>query len=96
MMKLIVAFFNFANATENRRLKICWYVVPCRLGLLDAEAASTKPPRNVDNFLPVDEAQYSTKFEKTGHGPHSSKLVVICVCSMYCLCVNVYCNTATG
>ena len=59
---------------------------------------------------------------KTGHGPHSSKLVVICVvlslfvlfccycfvlllfvlfclylyCSMYCLCVNVYCTTATG
>ena len=60
-------------------------------------------------------------FAKTGHGPHSSKLVVIrvvlslfvlfccyCVllllfalfcyylcCFMYCLCVNVYCTTAT-
>ena len=57
----------------------------------------------------------------TGHGPQSSKLVVICVlslfvlfccycvvlllfvlfccylcCYMYCLCVNVYCTTATG
>jgi hypothetical protein len=32
-----------------------------------------------------------------GHGPHSSKLVVICFvlllcCSVYCLCVNVYCT----
>ena len=65
---------------------------------------------------------------KTGHGPHSYKLVVIVLfcrycavlslfmlfccyclvlflfvlfcyylcCSMYCLCVNVYCTTATG
>ena len=30
---------------------------------------------------------------KTGHGPHSPKLLC---CSMYCLCVNVYCTTATG
>ena len=39
---------------------------------------------------------------KTGHGPHSSKIVVlyyvlfVLYCSMYCLCVNVYCTTATG
>ena len=39
---------------------------------------------------------------KTGHGPHSSKIVVlfyvlfILYCSMYCLCVNVYCTAATG
>jgi hypothetical protein len=50
---------------------------------------------------------------KTGHAPHSSKLVncvvlcivsvdcvVLCIicwcCSMYFLCVNVYCTTATG
>ena len=59
---------------------------------------------------------------KTGHGPHSSKIVVICVvlslfvlfccycvvlllfvlfcyylcCSMYCLCLNVYCTTVTA
>ena len=38
---------------------------------------------------------------KTGHGPHSSKIVVLfCVlfvlyCSMYCLCVNVYCHRVT-
>jgi hypothetical protein len=43
------------------------------------------------------------KLTTTGHGPHSSILVVIFVlfgcylcCSMYCLCVNVYCTTATG
>ena len=47
-------------------------------------------------------ANARVKLAKTGHGPHSSKLVVICVvlllisCSMYCLCVNVYCTTATG
>ena len=35
---------------------------------------------------------------KTGHGPHPSKIVVlfyvlfILYCSMYCLCVNVYCH----
>jgi len=28
-----------------------------------------------------------------GHGPHSS--ILLC-CSMYCLCVNVYCTAATG
>ena len=39
---------------------------------------------------------------KTGHGPHSSKIVVlfyvffILYCSMYCLCVNVYyCHRVT-
>ena len=38
---------------------------------------------------------------KTGHGPHSSKIVVlfyvlfILYCSMYCLCVNVYCHQVT-
>ena len=38
---------------------------------------------------------------KTGHGPHSSKIVVlfyvlfILHCSMYCLCVNVYCHRVT-
>jgi hypothetical protein len=49
------------------------------------------------------------KLAKMGHGPHSSRLVVICVvlllfvlfccylcCSVHCLCVNVYCTTATG
>jgi len=44
-------------------------------------------------------ANVSVKFTKTGHGPHSSKLVVFvlfCCYSMNCLCVNVYCNTATG
>jgi len=30
---------------------------------------------------------------KTGHGPHSSWFLC---CSLYCLCVNVYCTTATG
>jgi len=40
---------------------------------------------------------------KTGHGPHSPKLmccsmyVLFVLCrSVYCLCVNVYCTTATG
>ena len=38
---------------------------------------------------------------KTGHGPHSSKIVVLFYVlfvssrSMYCLCVNVYCTAAT-
>jgi hypothetical protein len=39
-------------------------------------------------------ANARVKLAKTGHGPHSTTLVVICVvrllcCSMYCLCVNV-------
>ena len=47
-------------------------------------------------------ANARVKFVKTGHGPHSSKLVVICVVLLlyalfvYCLCVNVCCNAATG
>ena len=38
---------------------------------------------------------------KTGHGPHTSKIVVllyvlsVLYCSMYCLCVNVYCDRVT-
>jgi hypothetical protein len=53
-------------------------------------------------------ANARVKLVKTGHGPHSSTLVVICVvpllyvlfrchlcCSMYCLCVNVYCHRVT-
>jgi hypothetical protein len=49
------------------------------------------------------------KLAKTGHEPHSTTLVYICVvrmllfvlfgcylcCSMYCLCVNVYCHRMT-
>ena len=39
---------------------------------------------------------------KTGHGPNSSKIVVlfyvlfVLYCSMYCLCVNVYCHRVTA
>ena len=38
---------------------------------------------------------------KTGHGPHSSKIFVllyvlfVLYCSIYCLCVNVYCHRVT-
>jgi hypothetical protein len=54
-------------------------------------------------------ANASVKLAKTGHGPHSTTLVSICVvrtllfvllncylcCSIYCLCVNVYCHRVT-
>jgi len=54
-------------------------------------------------------ANARVKLAKTGHGPHSTTLVCICVvrmllfvlfccylcCSMYCLCVNVYCHWVT-
>jgi hypothetical protein len=53
-------------------------------------------------------ANARVKLAKTGHGPYSSTFVVICVvrmlfvlfgcylcCSMYCLCVNVYCHRVT-
>ena len=53
-------------------------------------------------------ANARVKLAKTGHGPRSSTLVCICVvrlllfvlfgcclCSMYCLCVNVYCHRVT-
>ena len=41
-------------------------------------------------------ANARAKFAKTGHDPHSSKLVVVCVvlCAD-CLYANVCCNTAT-
>jgi len=46
-------------------------------------------------------ANARVKLAKTGHGPHSTTLVV-CVlfdcylcCSTYCLCVNVYCHQVT-
>ena len=47
-------------------------------------------------------ANARVKLAKTEHGPHSSKIVVLFYVlfvlyrSMYCLCVNVYCTTATG
>jgi hypothetical protein len=54
-------------------------------------------------------ANARVKLAKTGHGPYSTTLVCICVvrmllfvlfgcylcCSMYCLCVNVYCHRVT-
>ena len=36
--------------------------VLCRFGLLDTEDGGTTLPRNVGKVLPVDEAQYSTKY----------------------------------
>jgi hypothetical protein len=47
-------------------------------------------------------ANARVKPAKTGHSPHTSKIVVlfyvlfVLCCSVYCLCVNVYCTTATG
>jgi len=48
-------------------------------------------------------ANASVKLAKTGQDPHSLKLVFICVVLLLFvlfyllfLCVNVYCNTATG
>jgi hypothetical protein len=45
-------------------------------------------------------ANARVKLAKTGHGPHSSTLVFVLFgcylcCSMYCLCVNVYCHRVT-
>ena len=53
-------------------------------------------------FFLVCKANARVKLAKTGHGPHSSKIDVLLYVlfvlyrSMYCLCVNVYCTTATG
>jgi len=47
-------------------------------------------------------ANARVQLDKTGHGQHSSKIVVllnvlfVLYRSMYCLCVNVYCTAATG
>jgi hypothetical protein len=52
-------------------------------------------------FFRSCKANARVKLAKTGHGPHSSTLVCICVVrllfvlSMYCLCVNVYCHRLT-
>jgi hypothetical protein len=45
-------------------------------------------------------ANARVKLAKTGDGPHPTTLVVFVLfgylcCSMYCLCVNVYCNRVT-
>ena len=64
-----------------------------------------------ENFLTLTEvfpyfflsckANTGVKLAKTGHRPHSSTLVFICVVrllfvfSMYCLCVNVYYHRVT-
>jgi len=47
-------------------------------------------------------ANARVKLTKTGHGPHSSKIVVLFYAlfvlyrSMCCFCVNVHCTSATG
>ena len=46
-------------------------------------------------------ANATVKPAKLGHGPHSPIIVLFCVLfvlcrSVYCLCVNVHCTTATG
>ena len=49
----------------------------------------------------TDHMKFYVFFHKTGHGPHSSKIVVlfyvlfILYCSMYFLCANVYCHRVT-
>jgi len=40
-------------------------------------------------------ANARVKLAKTGHGPHSSTFSCYLCCSMYCLCVNVYCHRLT-
>jgi hypothetical protein len=44
-------------------------------------------------------ANARVKLTTTGHGPHSSIVFVLfgcyLCCSMYCLCVNVYCHRVT-
>ena len=52
-------------------------------------------------FFLVCKANARVILAKTGHGPHSSKIVVlfyvliVLYCSIYCLCVNVYCHRVT-
>jgi hypothetical protein len=52
-------------------------------------------------FLLNCKANARVYLAKTGHGPHSSKIVVLFYIlfvlyrSIYCFCVNVYCTTAT-
>ena len=46
-------------------------------------------------FLLSCKAKARVKFPKTGHGSHFFWITCYLCCSMYCLCVNVYCNTAT-
>ena len=53
-------------------------------------------------FFLVCKANARVILAKTGHGPHSSEIVVLLYVlfvlyrSMYCLCVNVYCTSATA
>jgi hypothetical protein len=53
-------------------------------------------------FSVLCKANARVKLAKMGHGPHSSKIFVLfyvlfVLCrSVCCLCVNVYCATATG
>jgi hypothetical protein len=52
-------------------------------------------------FFLACKANARVKPAKTGHGPHSFKIVLFYVLfvlyrSIYCLCVNVYSTTATG
>jgi hypothetical protein len=58
-------------------------------------------PRLSSFFLGC-KANSRVELAKKGHGPHSSKIVVLFYLlfvsyrAMYCLCLNVYCTTDTG
>ena len=78
------------------RILIVMYVLFCIFCFHRANWHSSATLTEVfPRFFLSYKANARVKLVKTGHGPHSSHLV-ICVCSMYCLCVYVYCTTATG
>ena len=70
--------------------------VPCFLGMYDTTLTEVFPC-----FFLGCKANARVILAKTGHGPQSSKIVVLFYVlfvlyrSMYCLCVNVYCHRVT-
>jgi hypothetical protein len=84
----------------GRHLRAYWYCWPDLYSLRYKQAPNGIKPR----FASFTQANARVKLAKTGHGPHSSKLIVICTVLLLfvlfhvlfvCKCVLYYCHRVT-
>ena len=92
---LLLSMYSYCSSMYSYR---CLCILIVVHAFLDAATLTEVFPC----FFLGCKANARVELAKTGHGPHSSKIVVLLYVlfvlyrSMYCLCVDVYCTTATG
>ena len=94
-VSLLLSMYSYCSSTYSYR-RLCIFIVV--YVFLDPATLTEDFPC----FFLSCKANTRVKLAKTGHGPHSFKIVVllhvlfVSYRSMYCLCVNVHCTSATG